>query len=155
TGQGVATLAGRQGGVAPMGFSPDGRRLASASFDKTVNQGGVRLGFSPDGRGLASASIKLWDAGTGKEVATLEGHKAAIVHVAFSPDGRRLASAGADGTVKLWNGKLDAAAWEKRQAVLRQQEAHEALRSRRWFAAAFLLEKFLEGDPGNLPWLTD
>jgi WD40 repeat protein len=53
-------------------FSPDGQRLASASYDKTV---------------------KVWDLADGKEMLTLEGHKNEVLSVRFSPDGRRLASA--------------------------------------------------------------
>ena len=65
-----------------MAFSPDGKRLASASLDKTV---------------------KVWDATTGQEILTLKGHTGGVLGVAFSPDGNRLASGGWDGTVKVWD----------------------------------------------------
>jgi hypothetical protein len=62
-------------------FSPDGKRLASAGWDRTV---------------------KVWDAATGQQAHTLKGHTDGVCGVSFSPDGKRLASAG-DKTVKVWD----------------------------------------------------
>ena len=116
-------------------FSPDGMRLASASYDGFVRlwdaatgteirqfvghtDGVTSVAFSPDGMRLASASydgtVRLWDAATGTEIRQFGGHTRWVTSVAFSPDGMRLASASYDGTVRLWDA---AAGTEIRQFV--------------------------------------
>ena len=61
------------------------------------------VAFSPDGRRLASATgesgslaeigeMKIWDAITGKEILGLKGHASSVTSLAFSPDGKSLAS---------------------------------------------------------------
>jgi WD40 repeat protein len=68
--------------VSSVSWSPDGKTLASASWDRTV---------------------KLWEAATGKEQATLQGHTSRVFSVSWSPDGKTLASADLGGTVMLWD----------------------------------------------------
>ncbi|PMD28771.1 WD40 repeat-like protein, partial [Hyaloscypha variabilis F] len=72
----------------------------------------VTIAFSPDSKLLASASdetVKLWDAGSGVVLQTLEGHSGHVNAMAFSPDGKLLASASDDKTVKLWDAGSGAA----------------------------------------------
>ena len=45
---------------------------------------------------------RVWEAATGQELLTLEGHKDWVWSVAWSPDGKRLAAAGEDGVVQLY-----------------------------------------------------
>ena len=119
----VLTLEGHTDSVETVSYSPDGRTLASASWDGTVklwnvesgdiifnldgHSGGAdALSFSPDGRTIASGSwdgaVKLWDFESGENIFTLEEHTGGVDAVSYSPDGRTLASASWDSTVKLW-----------------------------------------------------
>jgi WD40 repeat protein len=63
--------------------------------------------LSPDGKLLATCSydrqIILWDVASGSALRTLSGHNGAVYELAFSPDGTALATASADATVKIWS----------------------------------------------------
>ena len=111
-------------GVLAVAWSPDGRRIASGSGDKTVqvwdaatgtslrtyrshSYGVLAVAWSPDGRRIASGSgdktVQVWDAATGTSLRTYRGHASWVNAVAWSPDGCRIASAGWDDTVQIWD----------------------------------------------------
>src|SRR5262249_43453427 len=81
-----------------LAFSPDGRHIASGSFDPKI----TRLRES---RGV----VKIWEAETGREVLTFE-QVGAVLSLAFSPDGKRIASSGVndDNSFVVWDTKTKA-----------------------------------------------
>jgi WD40 repeat protein/tRNA A-37 threonylcarbamoyl transferase component Bud32 len=83
TGRLVAVLKGHEDQLTTHQFSPDDRRIITASRDQT---------------------IRLWDAKTGSLITTIRGHKGWVNDASFSPDGSRIASVSADHTVRIWNG---------------------------------------------------
>ena len=64
------------------------------------------LAWSADAKyiavGGASPEVTIYDAESGKLVASCKGHRAGIYAVAFSPDGQTLATGGFDGQVRLY-----------------------------------------------------
>ena len=88
----VRTFRGHKDALYAVALSPDGKTLATGSYDQ---------------------KIKLWNVQTGDELKTLSGHNGAIFDLAFRPDGQILASASADRTVKLW----DVASGERRDTL--------------------------------------
>ena len=80
TGKAVATLE-KTGPVAAVAFSPDGTRVLTGSGD---------------------IMARLWDAASGKVVASLAGHTDSVTAVAFSPDGTRVLTGSQDNTARLW-----------------------------------------------------
>ncbi|KAF9287426.1 hypothetical protein BGZ68_001861 [Mortierella alpina] len=76
-------LKGHQGAVYAVQYSPDGRYLATGSFDKTV---------------------RIWDGTTNQnELYVLKGHGLNISDLAWSHDSSLLLSAAYDKTCKLWD----------------------------------------------------
>jgi len=66
------------------------------------------VAWSPDGKRIASASddVQVWDAADGSNVYKYTGHTNTVWSVAWSPDGKRIASSGSslgDNTVQVWN----------------------------------------------------
>jgi len=99
TGEEIRTLTGHRYGVTSVSFSPDGRYIASGSHPA----------FSLAEVEPEPGVVKLWDASSGRELKTLNGHSGGVWSVSFSPDGTHLVSGGAattpyqPGEIKLWN----------------------------------------------------
>ncbi|MBD2604016.1 AAA-like domain-containing protein [Scytonema hofmannii FACHB-248] len=122
-------LTGHQSLVNSASFSPDGKRIVTASWDKTAkvwdwdisgkliatltgHQYAVNsVSFSADGKRIVTASYdktaKVWDI-SGKLITTLTGHQYAVNSASFSADGKRIVTASYDKTAKVWDisGKL-------------------------------------------------
>jgi WD40 repeat protein len=80
--QPVLYLIGHTELVTGVTFSPDGKKIASASLDST---------------------IRIWNAVDGLTVHALTGHTGPVRAIQFSPDGSQLASVGDDAALYIWN----------------------------------------------------
>ena len=138
-------LRGHTGSVRSAQFSPDGKRIVTASWDHTARLWDAVTGqevavlrghadavteahFSPDGKYIVTASddnvARVWDAATGQEVAVLRGHEGLNTSTAwpssasFSPDGQYIVTTGKDNIANMWE-----TATGQKIAVLRGHEA--------------------------------
>lgn len=101
-----------------MAFSADGTlalpgggplRLLNASSGKVIRSFGPAASsaaFSRDGSRIVSSDrekLYLWDAVSGRQIQSFEGHAGDVRSVAISPDGARILSGSNDVTLKLWD----------------------------------------------------
>lgn len=99
----LAVAAGTAGEGHEVRLITDGKPTVATRHDDLIQN----LAFSPDGKLLATAGydrlIKLWDVAAGKERLVLRDHSDSVYGLSFSPDGKLLASGGADRAVKVWD----------------------------------------------------
>jgi WD40 repeat protein len=127
----VGKLQGHEEGVNSAWFSPDGKRIVTASNDSTTRvwnlssklltelQGRqtyvLTASFSPDGQRIVTASTfqddshiaSVWDLSR-KQLVELKGHIDRVNSASFSPDGQWILTASDDQTARVWDtsGKL-------------------------------------------------
>lgn len=118
-------LQGHGGPVTCLGFSGDGKTLASGSSDHTVRLWDTSTGqerdplrrqhgastavaFAPDGSGIASLTgpweprVRLWDFSLGKELDQPSGHRGGIIGIGLAENGATLAAWGPWGA-SFWD----------------------------------------------------
>ncbi|RKK24130.1 hypothetical protein BFJ66_g15940 [Fusarium oxysporum f. sp. cepae] len=120
----LLTLEGHSGSVMSVVFSHDSKKVASASYDKTIRIWNAETGkcerelkghgdlvnsvvFSHDSKKVASASldktVRIWDAETGECERELKVHSSHVNSVVFSHDSKKVASASLDKTIRIWD----------------------------------------------------
>ena len=118
-------LKGHTGRVISARYSPDGKRILTASYDKNDKTAriwdtqGKELAvlkghtstvnsaiFSEDGKRILTASYdntaRIWDT-QGNQIAVLKGHTFGVNSARYSPDGKRILTASRDDTARIWD----------------------------------------------------
>jgi WD40 repeat protein len=120
----VSILEGHENVVEFGAFSPNGKWVATGSWDRTARIWNAETGdlmhileghdgavsyvaFSPSGDAIVTASLdpvaRVWDVETGRKIHDLNGHTGMIQQAVFNPQGDRLVTASSDFTARIWD----------------------------------------------------
>ena len=110
--------------VTSVQFSPDGKRVVTASSDNTTRVWDAQTGqplteplkdagqvdsaqYSPDGKWVVTASgdntARVWDTQTGQPLTEPLKHVGWVTSAQFSRDGKRVVTASYDNTARVWD----------------------------------------------------
>jgi WD40 repeat protein len=105
-------------------YSPDSKKILSASSDKTIKEWDVKTGkclhtyqghsapvtsafYDPDGKKIISSScdktIRQWDVESKACLNIYRGHSREVKRAVYSPDGKKIVSVSYDRTVRQWD----------------------------------------------------
>jgi RNA polymerase sigma factor (sigma-70 family) len=121
TGKPLVRHPGPRAGIRFLEFSPDSRRVATASHDGAIHLFEATTGkllrrwllfgpiaFTSDGRtlvcgGWSDGWVRSLDVATGKETRHFQAHPKGVYQMALSRDGKRLVTAGSDKFLRVWD----------------------------------------------------
>jgi WD40 repeat protein len=113
-----------QGNVATTAFLPDGKKLVTTDSKNNVQfwdtESGKELqkwklqedekfitAYSPGGAKIAASNkndltVRIYDAESGRELQTLDGHIMPVFSATFSSDSKKIITTGLDATARIW-----------------------------------------------------
>ena len=126
TGERLYTLSDPIDGINSIAIHPSGTQVTAGGYDRTIRvwelgeDGGkllnvliahqspiLRIAYSPDGKKIvttaADRTLKVFDAETLDELASLGAQSDWVMSLAYSPDGRRLAAGRFDGSLSIYD----------------------------------------------------